>query len=453
MPTQRISGSLVFGTSAGRQLVGAFDGGAISSNGGVLLLGAADRAIKLTERVARCFRDLRSPEWIVHPLENLIRQRVYGLALAYEDLVDHDQLRFDPALTAALGRPERALAGKSTLNRLEHAAKVGAERNHKIDHDAQAFERLFVDLFLDAHRQPRSRMVIDLDATDDPLYGNQEGRHFHGYYDGYCYLPLYIFCDRHLLAAKLRSASVDAATGSVEEVARIVAQVRERWPDVRIVIRADSGFCRDDLMAWCEENGVDYVLGLAGNARLLARIAPELRLARRRAKRTGRAARVFKDFRFRTLDSWSAERRVIGKAEWTQGEANPRFIVTNIHAAKGGAAFLYEHLYCQRGEMENRLKECQTDLFADRTPTPTMQANQLRLWLSSLAYVLLCAVRRIGLAGTKLQNATCGTIRLQLLKIGALVTVSVRRVKVAFTSSCPSADSFARAARRLCAGA
>ena len=453
MPTHCSADSLVFGTSGGRQLVGAFDGGAITSNGGVLLLGAADRAIRLTERIAGCFRDLRAPEWIVHPLDNLIRQRIYGLALSYEDLIDHDQLRHDPALTATLGRPEGVLAGKSTLNRLEHASKIGEDRNHKIDHDPQAFERLFVDLFLDAYREPRSFMVIDLDATDDPLYGNQEGRHFHGYYDCYCYLPLYIFCDRHLLAAKLRSASLDAAAGSVEEVARIVAQIRERWPDVRIVIRADSGFCRNDLMAWCEQNGVDYVLGLAGNTRLLAKIAPELRLARRRAKRTGRPARVFKDFRYRTLDSWSAERRVIGKAEWTQGEGNPRFIVTNIHAANGAAAFLYERIYCQRGEMENRIKECQTDLFADRTPTPTMRANQLRLWLSSLAYVLLCAVRRIGLVGTKLESATCGTIRLQLLKIGALVTVSVRRVKVAFASSCPSADIFARAARRLCPGA
>ena len=453
MPTHCRPDSLDFGTSGGRQLVGAFDGGAITSNGGVLLLGAADRAIRLTERAARCFSDCRAPEWIVHPLANLIRQRVYGLALAYEDLNDHDQLRHDPALAATLGRPEGVLAGKSTLNRLEHAGKIGADRYHKINHDPQAFERLFVDVFLDAHPTPRSYMVIDLDATDDPVYGQQEGRHFHGYYDCYCYLPLYIFCDRHLLAAKLRSASVDAAAGSVDEVARIVGQIRERWPEVRIVIRADSGFCRDDLMTWCEANGVDYVLGLAGNPRLLAEVAPELKLARRRAKWTGQPARVFKDFRYRTRDSWAAERRVIGKAEWTQGEGNPRFIVTNIHAAQGSARFLYEHLYCQRGEMENRIKECQTDLFADRTPAPTMRANQLRLWLSSLAYVLLCAVRRIGLAGTAFERATCGTIRLQLLKIGALVTVSVRRVKVAFATSCPAADVFARAQRRLCIGA
>lgn len=453
MPTDCNSDSLHFGTSGGRQLVGAFDGGAITSNGGVLLLSAADRAIRLTERTARCFRDLRAPEWITHTLDNLIKQRVYGVALAYEDLNDHDQLRFDPALAAALDKPDGVLAGKSTLNRLEHASKVGHDRNHKLDHDPKAFERLFVDVFLDAYREPRSFIVLDLDATDNPLYGQQEGRHFHGYYDCYCYLPLYIFCDRHLLAAKLRSSSVDAAAGSVEEVARIVGQIRERWPEVQIVIRADSGFCRDDLMAWCEANGVKYVLGLAGNARLLAEVAPELKLAKRHAKWTGRPARVFKDFRYRTHESWSAERRVIGKAEWTQGEGNPRFIVTNIHAANGDARFLYERLYCQRGEMENRIKECQTDMFADRTPTPTMRANQLRLWLSSLAYVLMCAVRRIGLAGTKLENATCGTIRLQLLKIGALVTLSVRRVKVGFASSCPAAGIFGQAQRRLCRGA
>jgi hypothetical protein len=264
-------------------------------------------------------------------------------------------------------------------------------------------------------------------------------------------LPLYIFCGRHLLAAKLRSSSADAAEGSVEEVARIVAQIRKRWPATSIVIRADSGFCRDDLMSWCEANDVRYVLGLAGNRRLIAGIAPELRKARRKAKRTGQPAREFADLRYRTRKSWSCERRVIGKAEWTGGEANPRFIVTNVPPANGGARFLYEDVYCQRGEMENRLKECQGELFADRTPTPTMRANQLRLWLSSMAYVLMCAVRRIGLAGTKLERATCGTIRLQLLKIGALVTITVRRVKVAFASACPSRDTFVLAQRRLCA--
>ncbi len=287
------------------------------------------------------------------------------------------------------------------------------------------------------------------DLIRDPLYGEQEGRHFHGYYDCYCYLPLYVFCGRHLLAAKLRSSSVDAADGSVAEVARIVGQIRERWPATSIVIRADSGFCRDDLMSWCEANGVQYVLGLAGNSRLKARLAPEMRTAKRKSKRTGQPAREFADFAYRTRRSWSCKRRVIGKAEWTNGEANPRFIVTNVHPAFGAARFLYETVYCQRGEMENRLKECQGELFADRTPAPTLRANQLRLWLSSFAYILMCAVRRIGLAGTKLERATCGTIRLALLKIGALVTISVRGVKLAFASACPAREVFTLAARRL----
>ena len=450
MPTECRLDSLIFGTSAGRELVGAFDGGAITSNGGVLLLGAADRRIGLTAKLARCFTDHRLPEGITHTLPDLLRQRIFGLALGYEDLIDHDQLRFDPALTAALGKPTGQLAGKSTLNRLEHAGKIGQDRHHKLDHDTAAIERLFVELFLDAHDAPKNRIVIDIDATGDPLYGQQEGRHFSGYYDCYCYLPLYIFCGRHLLAAKLRSSSMDAAAGSVEEVARIVAQIRLRWPQTQITIRAGSGFARDDLLSWCEANTVSYIIGLAGNPRLKAGIERELAQAERQSKKTGQPARVFKDFRYRTLDSWSCERRVIAKAEWTQSEANPRFIVTNIHRANGAARFLYEDVYCQRGEMENRLKECQGDLFADRTPALIMRANQLRLWLSSLAYVLMCALRRLGLAGTKLARATCSTIRLALLKIGALVTVSVRRVKVAFASSCPAIETFALAHRRLC---
>jgi hypothetical protein len=450
MSTECIQTELDLGRSGARKLVGAFDGGAITSNGGVALLAGADGKLRLAERLAACFTDHRMTEVIKHTLPDLLRQRIFGLALGYEDLIDHDALRFDPALAAVIDKPGGALAGKSTLNRLEHASKIGRDRHHKLDHDGAAIERLFVDLFLEAHREPPMRIVIDLDATDDPLYGDQEGRHFHGYYDCYCYLPLYVFCGRHLLAAKLRSSAGDAAEGAREEVARIVGHIREQWPKTTIVIRADSGFCRDDLMAWCEENGVQYVLGLAGNERLTARIAPSMKAATRKAKRTGKPARVFADFSYRTRKSWSAERRVIGKAEFTNGGANPRFIVTNVHPAFGSPRFLYETVYCQRGEMENRLKECQGDLFADRTPTPTMRANQLRLWLSSLAYVLMCAVRRIGLAGTELERATCGTIRLVLLKLGARVTISVRRVKLAFASSFPKADVFARAARRLC---
>lgn len=449
MPTQCSQGELDLGRSGVRKLVGAFDGGAITSNGGVVLLAAADRSIGLGRRLSACFTDHRLAPAVRHSVGDLLRQRIFAIALGHEDLIDHDALRDDPALTAVLDKPDGRLAGKSTLNRLEHAGKIGSDRHHKLDHDVDAIERLFVDLFLDAHREPPIRIVLDLDATDDPVYGDQEGRHFHGYYDCYCYLPLYIFCGRHLLAAKLRPSSIDAADGSVAEVARIVAQIRVRWPRTTIVIRADSGFCRDDLMTWCETNNVQYVLGLAGNSRLVAKLAPEMRKAKRRSNRTGQPARVFADFDYCTRRSWTSKRRVIGKAEWTNGGANPRFIVTNIHAALGAALFLYEDVYCQRGEMENRLKECQGDLFADRTPAPTMRANQLRLWLASFAYVLMCAVRRIGLAGTKLAAATCGTIRLKLLKIGALVTISVRRVKLAFASAYPEREVFELAARRL----
>ena len=449
MPTQCSQTELDLGRSGGRKLVGAFDGGAITSNGGVVLLAAADTRIGLSRRLGRCFTDLRLTAAIRHSLADLLRQRIFGIALGHEDLIDHDALRDDPALAAVLDKPGGRLAGKSTLNRMEHAGKIGRDRHHKLDHDPAAVEQLFVDLFIEAHSEPPARIVLDLDATDDPVYGAQEGRHFHGYYDCYCYLPLYVFCGRHLLAAKLRSSANDAADGAVDEIARIVAHIRERWPMTSIVIRADSGFCRDDLMTWCEANDIQYVLGLAGNCRLGRKIAPELRRAKRRAKRTGRPARIFSDFAYRTRTSWSARRRVIGKAEWTNGGANPRFLVTNIHAAHGPARFLYEDVYCHRGEMENRLKECQGDLFADRTPAPTMRANQLRLWLASFAYVLMCAVRRIGLAGTKLQAATCGTIRLKLLKIGALVTISVRRVKLAFATACPEREVFELVARRL----
>ena len=460
MPTECSQDSFDFGTVEGRAVVGAFDGGAITSDGGALLLGATDKAIGLVARFAACFTDAREPALIEHTIETLVGQRVFGLALGYEDLVDHDELRNDPVMATLIGKLEARrkecapLAGKSTLNRLEQSLRGGISRYCKIGHDAGAIEALFVELFLDAHEKAPAEIVLDLDATDDPLHGHQEGRFFHGYYDAYCYLPLYIFCGRHLLAAKLRRANIDAAAGAVDEVARIVAQIRARWPRVRIILRADSGFCRDDLMCWCEENRVDYVLGLARNPRLVGAIKRELVEARAMARATGRPARRFKDFAWTTRDSWTRERRVVAKAEWITGKANPRFIVTSLSKGRLGARKLYENLYCARGEMENRIKECQGDLFADRTPAATMRTNQLRLWFASMAYVLLCALRRIGLAGTDLAQATCGTIRLKLLKIGALVTRSVRRIKVALASACPSRDIFAIAAHRLrCAAA
>jgi len=446
---------LLFAPVEGRTVVASFDGGAITSDAGALLLGATDRAINLLGRFASCFSDARDPERVEHEVATLIGQRVFGIALGYEDLIDHDQIRHDPVLAVLAGklaarRSDCApLAGKSTLNRLEHAPSGQPSRYHRISHDGEAIDRLFVDLFLEAHARAPKQLILDLDATDDPIHGHQEGRFFHGYYDAYCYLPLYVFCGRHLLAAKLRRSNIDASAGALEEVARIVAQIRARWPRIRILLRADSGFAREALMAWCEQNRVDFVFGLARNSRLVEEIAVELIQAEDEAERTGKPARRYKDFRWATLDSWSRRRRVIAKAEWTRGEPNPRFVVTSLKAGEVTAGHLYEQVYCARGEMENRIKEVQGDLFADRTSAATMRANQLRLWLASMAYVLLCALRRIGLPHTQFAQATCGTIRLKLLKIGALVRVSVRRVIVAMASAYPYQPEFALAQARL----
>jgi hypothetical protein len=436
----------------------AFDGGLVTSDAGALLLGATDRAINLMERFASCFHDERRAEWIEHEVATLVGQRVFGIALGYEDLNDHDELRHDPMMAVLAGkltarREDCApVAGKSTLNRLE-LSKLEPTRYHKISHNPVAIKNLLVDLFLEAHERAPKQVILDLDATDDPLHGEQEGRFFHGYYDCYCYLPLYVFCGRHLLVAKLRRADMDAAAGSVQEAARIVAHIRNRWPRVRILLRADSGFTREDLMAWCEANGVDFLFGLAKNDRLIAEIKSDLDRAAAKSRRTGKPERYFKDFKWTTRSSWSRRRRVVAKAEWTQAEANPRFVVTSLARDACKAKYLYEKVYCARGDMENRIKECQLDLYADRTSTATMRANQLRLWFYSMAYVLLCATRRIGLHDTKFANATCGTIRLKLLKIGALVRVSVRRIKIAMASACPAAHDWGQAAIRLAAAA
>jgi hypothetical protein len=455
MPADCSAPQFDFGVVEGRRVVAAFDGGAVTSDAGALLLGATDRAIGLVQRFAGCFQDGRAPAQIEHAIAAMVGQRVVGIALGYEDVLDHDQLRHDPAMAVLAGKLEARrrdcapLAGKSTLNRLEHAPTGAPTRYHKIGHDAAAVERLFVELFLDAHRTPPKQIVLDLDATDDPVHGRQEGRFFHGYYDGWCYLPLYVFCGRHLLAAKLRRSNLDASAGAVEEIERIITQIRQRWPRVQILLRADSGFARDALMSWCEGNRVDYVFGLARNARLEAAIAEELAAVEATSRITGQAARRFKEFRWTTLDSWCRRRRVIAKAEWTHGGPNPRFIVTSLGAATCAARRLYEDVYCARGELENRIKECQLDLFADRTSAATMKANQLRLWFASMAYVLLCALRRIGLQHTQFANATCGTIRLRLLKIGALVRISCRRIKLAMTSAFPCQQEYALAHLRL----
>ena len=442
MPTQCSRDLFGYEVVEGRQVVAAFDGGEVTSDAGALLLGATDRALGLVTRFTACFDDARVQAQVEHSVAAMVAQRVFGLALGYEDLIDHDQLRHDPVLATLAGKLQAKrkgcapLAGKSTLNRLEHAPST-TSRYHKIGHDPAAIERLFVDLFLDSHTTAPRQIILDLDATDDPLHGHQEGRFFHGYYDCYCYLPLYVFCGKHLLAAKLRRSNIDASAGAKDEVERIVGQIRARWPRVEILLRADSGFAREELMAWCEAHGVDYVFGLARNERLVSAIAAELAVAKAESLAQGGPTRRFADFFWRTRDSWSRSRRVVAKAEHLAKGANPRFVVTSLPAAAIDARTLYEQVYCARGDVENRIKEQQLDLFADRTSAATMRANQLRLWFACFAYVLLDALRRIGLRHTQFATSTCGTIRLKLLKIGAQVRTSVRRIKIAMASACP----------------
>jgi len=444
--------SFEFQGSNRRDVVACFDGGTISSDAGGLLLKQAEQATGILRQFAACFTDHRDPDLIEHTAKDLVAQRVYGLALGYEDLNDHDELRHDPLLAVLVGKADptgrdrvrgrdrgKPLAGKSTLNRLELTpvrAHQGS-RYKKITVDWQAVQALFVDVFLRSHATPPSRIVLDLDATDDPLHGHQSGRFFHGYYRNYCYLPLYIFCGEHLLCARLRPSDIDASAGSVKELARIVSRIRQVWPQVSIVIRADSGFCRESIMAWCERHGVDYVLGLAKNDRLIKEIEGELKRAKDAFETTGAPARVYGDFTYRTLDSWTRPRRVIAKAEHLSKGANPRFVVTRLSAGEFDAQTLYENEYCARGEMENRIKEQQLYLFAGRTSAATMRANQLRLWFSSVAYTLMLALKRLGLKGTELARAQCGTIRVKLLKIGAQIRITVRKVWVALAESYP----------------
>jgi hypothetical protein len=453
-----------FKTLGKRKVVADFSGGTMTSDAGALLLEKTDEAINLLQRAAAYFTDHRKADLIDHTVTDLLRQRIFGLALGYEDLNDHDELSKDPMLATVVGKPDptgnrrrcsrhkdRPLAGKSTLNRLELTGRNAdaSQRYKKIVLDFEAFKTLFVDVFLETHKQPPEEIVLDFDATDDPLYGRQEGRYFDGYYKEYCYLPLYVFCGHYLLVAELRTADIEPAKGVVGILEWLIPKIRSHWPEVRIVIRGDSGFCRDEIMTWCEDHSADYVLGLRRNSRLEAEISEELSQAKALWEQSRQASRVFKDFRYRTRESWSCERRVVGKAEHLDGGANPRFVVTSLTPEHCGAAMLYEKRYCLRGEMENRIKEQQLCLFADRTSTATLRANQIRLWFSSLAYTLMNALRRLGLAGTKLARSRCDTIRLRLLKIGAAVRVSVRRIWVAMASSFPNQGLFVEVLRRL----
>ena len=431
-----------------RRVEAEFSGGRVSTDGGVLLLREVDRKIHLLGRLAACFSDGRSPLRVRHPLSEMLSQRIYGLALGYEDLNDHEQLRSDPLLAILSGKRdlEQPLAGKSTLNRLELAGR--SARYHKISYTPDAIDRLLVELFIESHSEAPSEIVLDLDATDIPLYGHQPERFFHGYYGSYCYLPLYIFAGDHLLCARLRTANQDAAAGSVEELKPIVEQLRQRWPAVRIVLRADSGFCREELMQWCEANQVQYVFGLARNQRLGKIIGAQMQQARLQHQSTAKPARVFAEFSYKTHKSWSCSRRVVGKAEYLDKGENPRFVVTSVTAQQWSAQNLYEKFYCARGEMENRIKE-QMCLFADRLSTDEMKGNQLRLYFSALAYTLMEALRRLGLKGTEWAQAQVDTIRLKLFKIGTIVRISIRRIVLQLSSTYPWKDLYAKAFHAL----
>ena len=465
MTAHCISSKISFEPHSGRQITADFNGGRLTSDGGAVLLREVEKQLNLFQRLNDCFTDYRNPGKIEHQVRELLAQRIYGLTLGYEDVNDHDQVRNDMLLAMLCGKTDMSgeerkrkrdqgipLAGSSTLNRLElgRPDEASGDRYKKIVGDEKEMDRLLVDVFLESHGRPPKEIWLDLDATDDQAHGNQELIGYHGYYDGYCYLPLYIFSGEHLLCARLRPSKIDGAAGSDVELERIVAQIRARWPRTRIVVRGDSGFCREWLMRWCEDNGVYYLFGLAKNPRLSRRISKAMKKSRSRCLQTGQPSRRFVQFRYCTKDSWSCSRQVIAKAECLPKGDNPRFVVTNLpKAMQGSIQRVYETLYCIRGDMENRIKEQQQCLFADRTSTSMMRSNQLRLYFSSFAYLLMCAFRRLALEGSHHAKAQCSTMRLKYLKIAAQVKVTTRRVWLSLSENYPWQADFERAANRL----
>jgi len=462
-----------------------FHGGQVTSDAGLSLIAELDRKLQITSRLAGCFQDYRQINRMLHPIEGLIAQRIYGLIMGYEDLNDHEELRHDPMFAIALQKrigienKPVILAGKSTLNRLEHCpedVEQGADsRYHKIGHCSSEIESLFVNIFLESYDKEPRQIILDLDVTDDLVHGDQEQVFFNSYYAGYCYAPLYIFCGKHLLAAKLRPSNVDPAAGALEELERVIKQIRQKWKNVEILVRGDSAYSRENIMDWCEsQTGVDYVFGLAQNSRLIqmttttqnrAKLEFEEKLSTvvsfletvfqpdKELSNLGsdliNNSIWYKSLDYQTRESWSRSRRVVCKVEYGVKGTNIRFVVTSLTANKVPPAQLYTQKYCQRGEMENRFKEQQLELFSDRTSTHTFAGNQLRLWFSSIAYVLMNALRQQYLAKTELQNAQVGTIRTKLLKLGALITVSARRILIAISNSCPYKHIFVAAYRRL----
>ena len=430
-----------------RSVVAGFEGEHTGSDGGALLLREVERRMGIVSRLAGCFGDLRNASRVEHSVEEMLRQRLFSLALGYEDLNDHEDLRKDPMLRLMAGKKDqdKDLAGKSTLNRLELGTGT-ASRYKKINFWREAVDELLLDLFVESFgEQVPEELVLDLDATDLPLHGGQEGRFFHGYDGHYCYLPLYIMSGNQVLRARLRPANQDASAGSWKELTPVVARLRAQWPQVRIVLRADSGFCREGLLLWCEQNRVDYVFGMARNKALRRLIDEPMEQARQLLLTTGKPARVFTEFQYRTVSkSWSRARRVVAKAEQIDGKENPRFLVTSLSAEQWDARALYEKLYCARGEMENRIKD-QLALFAGRMSTESFGGNQLRLYFSAFAYCLLQGLKRLGLKGAELETAQPQTLRLRLLKIAAVVRVSVRRIWITLPRSYPLRHVFRQA--------
>lgn len=461
---------LQFDGLAERRVECDFTGGTLSSDGGLVLLRQLDKRLQLSKRVADCFLDSRDQRYVVHDLRELVAQRLLGLCAGYEDLNDHNGLRLDPLFALAVDKKDptgmdrlsqdrgKPLAGASTLNRLELGNENGRLHYRKIKVQERMLQDRLIEVGVETLAPETAEVVLDFDATDDIIHGLQEGRFFNAFYDNYCYLPLYCFLGDVPVWAQLRPSDIDASKGTVEALKRIVPAIRRRCPNARIILRADSGFCREEIMAWCEANNVYYSLGLARNSRLIALLDDALFRARLKACLTS-YAREFTEFQYQTRETWSRSRRVIGKAEILPKGENPRFIVTNLptdgfapdHAARFAPAACYENFYCARGEMENRIKEQQLDLFADRTSTHFMGPNQLRLWFSTFAYILLERLRTLGLGGTQLANATAGTIRLKLLKIAANVIISCRRVHIRFVSAFPLREVFTLAHARLMA--
>ena len=464
--------SLLFDDLGSRRVQADFSGGHLSSEGGVLLLRQVNRSLGLTRRLAQCFHDLRNPDYVDHSVPELLDQRLYGLALGYEDLNDHERLRRDHLLAVACDKPDPlgldrvhpehrgvALAGASTLNRLELSNRKETSA-HKIPHDPAQIEACLLEMGARCLPKHAREVVLDLDAMGHRIHGMQEGRHYNAYYDDYCYLPLYAFVGEIPLWAQLRTCEKSAAHGVVPALEKLVAALRQRCPKARIIVRGDSGFGVEEIMVWCEgQSEVYYCLGIGKHSGLIDKLGPTLAEARARHCLAGGAStRVFAEFEYQTQTSWSRPRRVIGKAEVMAGGDNPRFVVTNLpkegfvdepDRERFTPARLYEQLYCARGEMENVLKQQVLDLQSDRLSTQYMASNQLRLWLSTFAYLLLERVRTLGCQGTELARATAGTLRLKLLKVAAHVTVSVRRVYVQLSSAFPLQKLFCLCQQRL----